>query len=326
MAKYGLFEGLLTSPRLSATYQSVYWQAFDCLNKDGIWCRLEAGSLAFQGDPEGDRIDVICVQPVTQYGDDGEITYTGQIGVIEGNVSAHPVVPSTPPGYFKVAELLVGSDSNITLRQWRPSYARAVMLRPIAQLTPDMTVKVNFFRGYLFGNSLLELDEQDSPLFFAPSNNKCRRDLLAMNAYGILEIIVGQEADLPNYPPKPDYPSDKLPICEIFLQTGDSAIDQSKIKDVRPISLLLMADNIKVSDDLGIIAADSVEGALAENRYQIDRHRQAHIVTVCTKRTRPIYPINGQEIFVTDGGSAGNGSKEIWDANSSTWRVLIQFP
>lgn len=236
VADGSFFEGLINFPNCSASVMVVSYDAFECVLEGGIYCTLASGSVTHDAnDPTNPRIDIICVKPTVNVDGSGDITSVGEVLITKGTAAANPVVPDTPSGYLKIAEVNVaGGGSAVTLRNWKPMYAKQVMLKPTAQDTPGMTIKVNFFRGYIFSNTLLDKDPQNSPTFTAPAANKCAIDILHINSSGTLAITQGTEVDLPNEPSAPTYPSDELVICEVYLEAGDTAIYQFQIKDVRP--------------------------------------------------------------------------------------------
>lgn len=238
LARQGYFEGLLTPPELTANdpdNMKVSFSAFQCLTEDGIYCSLAASNVTHDtADATNPRIDIICVNPAVQTSG-GEITGSGVVAITKGTAAANPVVPDTPSNYLKIREVDVAAASpTVALRDWRPMYVPLVMFRPTAQDTPDMTVKVNFGRGYVGSNTSVDKDVQNSPEFTAPAATKCAMDILHIDSSGTLAITEGTEVVLPLEPSAPTYPTDKLVICEVYLEAGDTAIYQTQIKDVRP--------------------------------------------------------------------------------------------
>ncbi len=237
LTKHGFFEGLLSSPGFSRTNMVVSFNVFQCTTGDGVYCNIAAGSVTHDtADATYPRIDVICVKPTIRKDGNGEIIATGEVVLEKGTAAANPLVPDTPSNYFKVLEVdIPATATEVSLRSWTPMYVPLVMFRPSAQDTPNMTVKVNFGRGYISGNTLIDKDVQNSPTFTAPAANKCAIDILHLDSTGTLAITQGTEIDLPNEPSAPTYPTDKMVICAVYLEAGDTAIYQWQIKDVRPI-------------------------------------------------------------------------------------------
>lgn len=235
LSRQGLFEGILSSPGFSRTNMVVSFDAFECVTKDGIHCELASGDVTHDTADASPRIDIICVNPAVQTSE-GEITGSGIVQITKGTAAVNPTVPDTPSGYLKVQEVNVPTDAPpVTLRGWKPMYIPLVMFRPFEQDTPNMTVKVNFGRGYISGNTLIDKGVQNSPAFVAPAANKCAIDILHIDSEGTLAITQGTEVDLPNEPSVPTYPTDKMVICEVYLEGGDTEIHQWQIKDVRPV-------------------------------------------------------------------------------------------
>ena len=267
LTRQGFFEGVLTSPGFSASNMVVSFNTFQCLTEDGIYCHLTTGDVTHDtADATNPRIDIICVKPTIRKDGDGEIIATGEAVIIKGTAAANPVVPDVPGGYLKVAEVdIPASATEVTLRNWKPMYVKATMLRATCQDTPDMTVKVNFFRGYVSGNTLVEKDVQNSPTFTAPATNKCKIDLLHIDSAGTLAITQGTAVDLPTEPSAPTYPVDKLVICEVYLEGGDTAIYQWQIKDVRPVLNLGVGGNFKaLTDTPGSYTGESGKSAVVK--------------------------------------------------------------
>lgn len=236
LAKYGFSEGLNSPPELSVNGLIISFSAFQCYTITGVYCSLTSGDATHEtADASNPRIDIITVDPEVQLSG-GEIVSTGKVEITKGTAAANPIIPATPPSHFKIAEVdIAAGSSTASIRNWRPSYLPFAMLRAKEQPSPDMTLKVNFFRGYLGGNVLVEADAQDSPEFSAPASGKARIDVLHIDNSGTLSITQGTVATSPTDPTRPDYPENEVAICEVLLQGGETAIYQSQIKDVRPI-------------------------------------------------------------------------------------------
>lgn len=237
LAKLGFFEGLVSSPELSVDGLKISFTAFVAYTLVGVYCSLSASDVTHDAaDETNPRIDIITINPEVQLDEDDEIVSTGEVVITKGTAAANPSIPTTPEDHFKIAEVdIAAGSSTASIRNWRPNYHPFAMLRAKGQASPDMTVRVNFFRGYLGGNVLVEADAQDSPEFSAPASGKARIDVLHIDNSGTLSITQGTVATSPAEPTGPVYPEDEIPICEVFLQGGTTAIYQWQIKDVRPI-------------------------------------------------------------------------------------------
>lgn len=275
LTRHGLFEGLLTSPGLSVTDMVVSNETFQCVTADGVYCDLASGDVTHDAaDDTNPRIDIICVNPTVRTSE-GEIVATGTVEVIKGEAAAKPLVPDTPSNKLKIVEVDIPKEAvEVTLRDWKPMYVKIAMLKPLSQDTPGMTISVNFFRGYINSASLVEADAQDSPTFTEPAADKCRIDILTINSSGTLAITQGSEVDRPTEPSAPSYPTDKLVICEVFLQEGDTAIYQSQIKDVRPFWWLVFSAASIGFTPAGGVAASNVQAAIEE----VDSEKLANVV------------------------------------------------
>jgi len=87
------------------------------------------------------------------------------------------------------------------------------------QTTPNMTLKVEKGIAYI-GSTQVNFAGGNSPTFTAPTTNP-RIDLLVIDSSGVLSIVQGTEAATPS---PPTYPVDKIPICEVYLSVGTTAI------------------------------------------------------------------------------------------------------
>lgn len=108
---------------------------------------------------------------------------------------------------------------------------------PRAQATPGMTLRVAAGIGYT-GTTPIYFAGGNSPTFVAPVTNP-RIDLLYLNGSGALVALSGAENASPT---PPSYPSSIIPICEVYLRVGTTAIyntDQSShgyiYRDVRSV-------------------------------------------------------------------------------------------
>lgn len=132
----------------------------------------------------------------------------------------------------------VSAGDNITATKYnnlRQDAKAAAALLASAQSTPNMTVKVEAGTVF-FGTTKVEYAGGNSGSFTAPATNP-RIDLLYLTSAGVLTITQGTEA---GSPVAPAYPSNSVPICEVYLRVGTTAIhdtDQTThgyiYKDVR---------------------------------------------------------------------------------------------
>jgi len=111
----------------------------------------------------------------------------------------------------------------------------AATLLATQQSSPNMTLLVQAGTVF-FGTTKVEYAGGNSGSFTAPATNP-RIDLLYLNSSGSLVILQGTEA---GSPVAPAYPSNAVPICEVYLRVGTTAIhdtDQAThgyiYKDVR---------------------------------------------------------------------------------------------
>lgn len=100
------------------------------------------------------------------------------------------------------------------------------------QSSPDMTVRVD--AGILWsGGSLTEVAAQSTASVSAPSSND-RIDRVVLNpSDGSVEIVSGTESSTPS---APSIPSDRVPLCQFRLSTGEASINDDDITDERPAS------------------------------------------------------------------------------------------
>lgn len=109
-------------------------------------------------------------------------------------------------------------------------------LKAEAQSTPGMTLAIGSGIVYT-GTAPIYYAGGNTGTFTAPSTNP-RIDQVSMNSSGVLVITQGAEAASPT---PPAYPAANIPICEVFLRVGSTAIhntDQGShgyiLRDVRP--------------------------------------------------------------------------------------------
>jgi hypothetical protein len=110
-------------------------------------------------------------------------------------------------------------------------------LRPRAQDTPDLTIKVNptlvglFFKQVWQGATApLTFAGGNSPSVSAPSSHP-RIDLLTIDSTGTLAWTAGAEN---SSPVAPDCPISKIPICYIYCKTTMTKIVNYEDKDTNP--------------------------------------------------------------------------------------------
>ncbi len=145
-------------------------------------------------------------------------------------------------------------------------------LRPRAQDTPNMTIKVNpiqinsFFNQVWLGASVpLTYAGGNSPTVTAPTTNP-RIDLLTIDNNGTLAWTVGSEAASPT---PPNCPANKMPICYIYCKTTmdrilnyeDKDTDTTEgyiYQDVRPF--LNLGGDGKVKASSGDTSPDYLDG------------------------------------------------------------------
>ena len=87
------------------------------------------------------------------------------------------------------------------------------------QATPDLTLLVGPGVAVI-GGTVVKYAGGNSPSFTAPSANP-RIDLLTLDASGTVARTAGTEGASPV---APDYPSDKLVICEVYNRVGQTAV------------------------------------------------------------------------------------------------------
>lgn len=144
-----------------------------------------------------------------------------------------------------------------TDKAWIPSGRAAWFAH--AQATPAMTVKIRRGLGYVGATLVEKTSETTSSALTAPTTNP-RIDLLTMDSAGTLAWTAGTEAASPS---PPTHPTDKLPICEVYLRVGSTGIYNTDPgtnayirRDVRPLLNLGASGN----DDT-ITTADHKIGA-----------------------------------------------------------------
>ena len=100
---------------------------------------------------------------------------------------------------------------------------------PHQSSTPDMTVTLD--PGLLAtASGLISQSSQVTAPIVAPSSNP-RIDRVVINAAtGVVSVVTGTESANPS---APAVPADRLPVCQVLLQTTDTAIYNGQITDER---------------------------------------------------------------------------------------------
>ena len=105
----------------------------------------------------------------------------------------------------------------------------AAAFAPHEQNTPNMTVRVD--AGYLWVDGVLtEIAAQNSATITVPGTNPRIDRVVKDIATAAISVVTGTEAASPS---APDIPEDKEPICQIYLETTTTAIDNTMITDER---------------------------------------------------------------------------------------------
>jgi len=227
----------LTVSGLCASGLTVWWNDFECLTPYGVKCMIPAGMVGLCAAGLSPRIDVITVDPLPQYDEDGEIRYSGEINVVTGlGLYDEPYVPHIPGSWLKIGEIGLCAGSCICdLRSYIPDKVPTPMAAPRVGLTSPMKLFVNPFRGHLGSVSRMDFEGGFSPTFSPPGISGMHRiDLLTMDQDTELKIIQGTEVPSPIRPTAPNYPNEEFPIAEVYLQDTDDWIHQDMVSDVRP--------------------------------------------------------------------------------------------
>lgn len=233
--------GLVTNPGLSVAGLTVIWGDFICFAPDGVLCNVPSGSAGLSpADPSIARIDILTVDPVAQYDADGEIEYSGAVGVGAGlTIYGTPVMPGCPLTRLKIGELdLPAGASEASLRDWRPNYVVPPMAKPWAQAIADMSIQVNPYRGFIGGLNLTNF-AGGCCSFTSPGLSGMHRIDLVTLIPGMtpsLHVTAGIGIMAPSIPTVPSVPSDELPIAEVHLYGEQDFISQAEIKDIRPFA------------------------------------------------------------------------------------------
>jgi hypothetical protein len=100
---------------------------------------------------------------------------------------------------------------------------------PHEQSTPNMTVRLE--AGYIFeGGALTEVAAQSTPTIAAPATNPQIDRVVVDWATGARSVVTGTPAAVPS---APAIPSGRVPICQVYLTPGMTAITNADITDER---------------------------------------------------------------------------------------------
>lgn len=137
-----------------------------------------------------------------------------------------------------------------------------VGFKALAQVSPNMTIRIDPGVANIQG-TIVKYAGGNSPAFTAPASNN-RIDLVCMDSAGTISIVQGTSGATPS---APDYPSDKLVICEVYLKNTSTSIVNINdsvsthgylLKDARPIVVPKASSNFgDGSDGDVVISADT---------------------------------------------------------------------
>ena len=116
----------------------------------------------------------------------------------------------------------------------RVAWAFAPHEQDVGSPQPDMTVRLE--AGAVFdGTTLIEVAEQDTPPFTAPTTNPRIDRIVVDKITGIVSVVTGTEDPSPT---APAITAGKIPIAQVALTTSTTKIIDSDITDERDFGLL----------------------------------------------------------------------------------------
>jgi len=155
------------------------------------------------------------------YADGVRENYADLLAVASGSIQANDIIVGK---CLFTGSTLTGFD--YSERTEPKSFANFLKVEPT--VTPSMRCRVK--SGWCsYGTSLLSIDNQDSPLFTAPTVNP-KIDLLYIDNAGALQVSAGVEAASPSAPSH----AGKIVLAEVAMTVGMTTITADDITDARP--------------------------------------------------------------------------------------------
>ncbi len=140
---------------------------------------------------------------------------------------AKPIKPNVPTQSSTEYKAAIDSMGEATFRT-------AAAFAPSAQDTPDMTVRVE--GGAIFsGTTLTEVAAQNTGIITAPTTNPRIDRVVIDRLTGVAAVVTGTPAATPT---PPAIPAGKLPVAQVLLTVGMTAITNAAITDERQLTLL----------------------------------------------------------------------------------------
>lgn len=115
---------------------------------------------------------------------------------------------------------------------YRKGQSSYVMFQPMAQDTPNMTVKINQGSFWVNNSTFVEYAGGSSPVIEAPSSG-AKWTLIAINKLGAVILLNGLV--MPNNPEPPEITKNILPIAFIYVKSSTKVITNDMIYDARPV-------------------------------------------------------------------------------------------
>lgn len=148
--------------------------------------------------------------------------------------------------YFVQSDLTGAFDLDVFNDQLQSLHQTDVEpLRARAQSSPNMTVAIqastaqSFYKAPFLSGVPINYAGGNSPTLTAPSTNP-RIALIHIDASNVIGVTYGSEA---GSPVAPTYPTDKFPICEVYMRVGMTTIVNNEVSGANPTQGYIYKDS-----------------------------------------------------------------------------------
>lgn len=217
--------------------------------------------------------------------------YMDVLAVAAGSIQANDLIVGK---CVFTGSTLSGFDYAVTAYPRSTPQTPVVMLKVEPTETASMYVRIRAGRVN-YGTANLEISDQLSPIFTAPTSNS-RIDLIYITTAGVVAVSTGTAAATPV---APDYDS-KIVLAEVTIAAGQTTITASSIKDVRNFSAVTLSTAVLTSGAQTVAGVKTFSSAPVLSAGANFSQRQATSLVIENRTSDPTSPAVGQIWFRTD--------------------------
>ena len=217
--------------------------------------------------------------------------YMDVLAVAAGSIQANDLIIGK---CAYIGSTLSGFDYSVTAYPRSTPQTPIVMLKVEPTETASMYVRIRAGRVN-YGSANLEIADQLSPVFTAPTSNS-RIDLIYINTSGVITVSTGTAAATPV---APDYDS-KIVLAEITIVAGQTTITASSIKEVRNFSAVTLNTAVLVTGAQTVAGVKTFSSAPILSDGANFSQKQAVSFVIENRTSDPTTPVVGQVWFRTD--------------------------